>query len=69
VARKPGGSAEIWLDRPVAKGQTRVLIFSEGEFTTKDAAKVTIRRESDTWYVTVDSKEVYMIPDAMIVGG
>lgn len=69
VARKPGGAAEIWLDRPAAKGQTRVLLFSQGEFTSKDAAKVTTRKESDTWYVTVDGKEVYMIPDAMILGG
>jgi len=69
VVRKPGGSAEIWLDKPAAKGQTRVLVFSQGEFTSKDSAKLTIRKESDTWYVTVDGKEVYMIPDAMILGG
>lgn len=69
VARKPGGSAEIWLDRPGAKGQMRVLHFSRGEFTSPDKAKVTTRKDSDTWYVTVEGKEVYMIPDAMIVGG
>jgi len=69
VVRKPGGSAEIWLDRPAAKGQPRVLLFSQGEFTSKDNAKVSTRKEGDTWYVTVDGKEVYMIPDAMILGG
>jgi hypothetical protein len=69
VARKAGGSAELWLDRPAAKGQTRVLLFSQGKFTSRDSAKVTTRKESDTWYVTVDGKEVYMIPDAMILGG
>ena len=68
VARKPGGSAEIWLDRPASKGQTRVLLFSQGEFTSKDGAKVSTRKDGDTWYVTVDGKEVYMIPDAMILG-
>jgi hypothetical protein len=69
VARKPGGAAEIWLDKPGAKGQTRILLFSQGEFNTKDNAKVTARKESDTFYVTVDGKEVYMIPEAMILGG
>lgn len=69
VARKAGGSAEIWLDRPGAKGQTRVLHFSKGEFTSTGNAKVTTRKESDTFYVTVDGKEVYMIPEAMILGG
>jgi hypothetical protein len=69
VARKAGGSAEIWLDRPGAKGSPRVLHFQKGEFTSKDNAKVTTRKDQDTWYVTVDGKEVYMIPDAMILGG
>jgi hypothetical protein len=69
VFRKAGGSAEIRLSKPAAKGQTRVLFFSRGEFTTDDKAKVSTRKDSDTWYVTVDGKEVYMIPDAMILGG
>ena len=69
VARKPGGRAEIWLDRPGAHGQTRVLRFTKGEFTSPDKAKVTTRKDSDTFYVTVDGKEVYMIPEAMILGG
>jgi hypothetical protein len=69
VVRKPGGNAEIWLEKPTAKSQTRVLLFSNGEFTTKDKAKVIIRKDNDTWYVTVDGKEVYMIPEAMILGG
>jgi hypothetical protein len=69
VVRKPGGVASIWLERPGAKGTTRVLQFRQGEFTTDDKTKVTTRKDADTFLVTIDGKEVYMIPEAMILGG
>ena len=69
VVRKPGGAAEIWLAKPAAKDTFRVLYFEKGEFTTNDGAGIDTQKKSDTWYVTANGNEYYMIPDAMITGG
>lgn len=69
VVRKPGGAAEIWLQNPALKGKFRTLHFSKGQFTTTDGARVTSRKDSDTWIVNANGNEYYMIPDALIFGG
>jgi hypothetical protein len=69
VVRKPGGAAEIWLQNPAAKGKFRVLQFSKGQFTTSDGAKVSSKKDSDTFIVNANGNEYYMIPEAMIFGG
>jgi hypothetical protein len=69
VVRKPNGAAEIWLAKPAAQGKFRVLYFDKGEFTTNDGSRIDTQKQSDTWYVTANGNEYYMIPDAMITGG
>lgn len=68
VVRKPGGKAEIWLEKPGAKGRYRVLYFEQGDFTTNDGAKINTRRDGDTFLVQAGN-EHYFLPDAMIQGG
>jgi hypothetical protein len=69
VVRKAAGAADIWLDNPVSRGKFRVLHFAKGQFTASDGAKVSAKKDSDTWLVNVNGSEHYMIPDAMILGG
>lgn len=71
VLRKPGGSAEIWISNIAVRDRPayRVLTFAQGEFTTRDGASLQVRKDADTWTVTVDGKEHYRFADAVISGG
>jgi hypothetical protein len=66
-----GKTAEIWIARIAHKDEVRfrVLYFVDGKFTTNDKAELSWKRESDNWRVSVDGKEFYLIPDALIYGG
>ena len=69
VIRK-SGSAEVWVAN-IAKGagQYRVLYFSNKAFTTNDGSKLASQRKDDNWWVSVNGREFYFIPDALIYGG
>ena len=65
------GSAEIWIENIVYNNQVRfrVLHFADGKFTTNDKAKLSWQRQDDNWWVGIDGREFYFIPDALIYGG
>lgn len=71
VLRKDGGGAELWIsniavnDRPAY----RVLTFSEGEFSDRDGGAIEVAKEADMWTLTIDDREHYRFPDAVITGG
>ena len=71
VLRKPNGEAEIWIANIAYTDEVRyrVLYFAEGEFATRDDAKLDYGRDSDNWLLNADGNEFYRIPDAVIVGG
>jgi hypothetical protein len=46
-----------------------VLYFADGKFTTNDKAKLAWQRQDDNWRVSIDGREFYFIPDALIYGG
>ena len=71
IVRKPGGAAEIWIANPTHSDEVRyrVLYFAEGEFTTRDDAKLDYGRDSDNWLMKANGNEFYRIPDAVITGG
>ena len=63
-------SADIWVGN-VANGEAdyRFLHYGNKVFTTSDKAKVVWQRQDDNWSVSVNGKEFYLIPDALIHGG
>jgi hypothetical protein len=72
VVRDPAGhSAEIWIENIAFanKARCRVLYYAEKVFTTTDSAAVSCQRKDDNWLVSVEGKEFYFIPDALIHGG
>jgi len=63
-------SADIWI-RNLAHGKAdyRFLRYANDSFTTNDDSQVVWGRKKDKWWVKVDGKEFYLIPDALIHGG
>jgi hypothetical protein len=63
-------SADIWVGN-VANGEAdyRFLHYGNKAFTTNDNAKVAWQRKDDNWSVSVNGKEFYLIPDALVHGG
>jgi hypothetical protein len=64
-------SAEIWITNIAFKDEVhyRVLYFADGKFTTNDKAKLAWQRQNENWRVSIDGREFYFIPDALIYGG
>ncbi len=67
----PKHSAEIWITNITFKDQVhyRVLYFADGKFSTNEKAKLAWQRQDDNWWVSIDGREFYFIPDALIYGG
>jgi hypothetical protein len=66
----PRKAASIWIAN-VANGQAdyRYLRYADKAFTGNDQAKLAWRRVDDNWWLSVDAREFYFIPDALIHGG
>jgi hypothetical protein len=64
-------SAEIWIARlaPNRTPRFRVLNYVGKKFTATDDIALSWQRKDDNWQVTVDGREFYFIPDALIHGG
>lgn len=64
-------SAEIWIAKlePKKTARFRVLNYAGKKFTTTDDAALSWQRKVDNWQLTVDGREFYFIPDALIHGG
>jgi hypothetical protein len=63
-------SADIWVahtGRDAA--EYRFFHYENRVFTTNDKAKLAWQRQDDNWLVSVDGKEFYWFPDALIHGG
>jgi len=66
----PKQAADIWIGN-VANGEAdyRYLHYANKAFTTNDSSKLAWQRKDDNWWVSVNGKEFYFIPDALIHGG
>lgn len=67
----PRKAADIWIANIAFKGEERYRFFhyENKVFATDDKAKLGWQRQDDNWWVSVDGKEFYLIPDALIQGG
>ena len=67
----PKKTADIWVENIALQSEARYrfLHYENNVFTTDDKAKLSWQRQDDNWWVSVDGKEFYLIPDALIHGG
>ena len=67
IYRGDRGSASIRIKAP--NGRERVLNFDRGDVTTPDGGRLTWGKQGDEWYVGIDNREFYIVPQAAIEGG
>lgn len=67
IRRGERGSASIRIRRP--DGRERVLDFRNGDVTTPGPGRLTWGKDGDEWYIGIDDREFYIVPDAAIWGG
>ena len=67
IHRGDRGSASIRVKRP--DGGERVLNFDRGDVTTPGHGRLTWGKDGDDWYIGIDNREFYIVPDAAIFGG
>jgi hypothetical protein len=67
VRNEDGKSVDIWV-RNLAKNKAeyRVFHYVDETFTSNEDSEVTWQRRGDKWSLSVDGKEFYLIPDALI---
>jgi len=61
------GKASIKVQDP--NGRERVLLFQNGNVTTPGAGKLTWGKDGDTWFIGIDNREFYVVPEAAVSGG
>jgi hypothetical protein len=67
VHRGRHGSASIHVQSP--GGRERLLNFEAGDVTTPNRGQLTWGQDGDTWYIGIDEREFYVVPEAAIHGG
>ena len=66
IKRGRAGAATIRVMPP--EGAERVLNFAAGDVTTP-AGHLTWGKQDDTWYIGIDNREFYLVPEAAVYGG
>jgi hypothetical protein len=67
ITRGSRGSATIHITTPV--GTERTLNFAHGDVTTPDRGRLDWGKQGDEWYIGIDDREFYIVPDAAVYGG
>jgi len=67
ITRGRPGSATIRVTTPA--GSERTLSFAHGDVTTPDGGDLTWGKQGDEWYIGIDNREFYIVPEAAISGG
>jgi hypothetical protein len=69
-AAKPAGAAAGAATAATnAESDYRFLHYANRAFTTNDSSKLAWQRKDDNWWISVNGREFYFIPDALIHGG
>lgn len=61
------GKASIKVQDP--NGRERVLLFQNGNVTTSGSGRLTWGKDGDTWFIGIDNREFYIVPEAAVNGG
>lgn len=67
IRRGDTGFASITTTRP--DGFERVLDFTPEGISTPGSGTIAASKDGDTWYVSIDDNEYYVVPEAAIFGG
>ena len=67
IDRGHSGSASIRITTPV--GTERTLKFYKDDVTTPDGGRLDWGKQGDEWYIGIDDREFYIVPEAAIYGG
>ena len=54
---------------PLMDGSERVLEFGDGDVTTSGGGELTWGKQGDEWYIGIDNREFYVVPEAAVYGG
>jgi hypothetical protein len=69
-AAKPAGAAAGAATAATnAESDYRFLHYANRAFTTNVSSKLAWQRKDDNWWISVNGREFYFIPDALINGG
>lgn len=67
VTRGQSGAATVRVTNP--SGVQRTLRFKQGDVTTPDGGELDWGRQGDNWFIGIDNREFYIVPDAFVMGG
>jgi len=67
IRRGDTGFATITTTRP--DGFERIMDFTPETISTPGSGTLTSRKDGDTWYISIDDNEHYVVPEAAIFGG
>jgi len=67
IRRGESGSASIRITTPA--GSERTLNFHKGSVTTPDGGHLDWGKQGDEWYIGIDNREFYIVPEAAVYGG
>lgn len=69
IRRGPPGSGSATIHVAASDGSERVLEFTDGGVTTPGGGELTWGKQGDEWYIGIDNREFYVIPEAAVYGG
>lgn len=69
IHRGPPGSGSATIHVTAPDGVERVLEFADGDLTTPGGGELTWGKQGDDWYIGIDNREFYVVPEAAVFGG
>lgn len=69
IRRGPPGSGSATIHVTAPDGAERVLDFAAGNVTTPGGGELTWGKQGDEWYIGIDNREYYVVPEAAVYGG
>jgi len=67
IHRGERGSASLRITTPA--GSERTLNFDGGNVTTPNGGQLDWGKDGDEWYIGIDDREFYIVPEAAVYGG
>ncbi|VXD14430.1 hypothetical protein [Planktothrix paucivesiculata] len=68
VLRGDSGSASVSVNKATNKRQERILNFDKNGVTTPQDGKLTWEKIEGNWWIGIDNREFYLIPEIVIFG-
>jgi len=69
IRRGPPGSGSATIRITAPDGSERVLEFADGGVTSPGGGELTWGKQGDEWYIGIDNRVYYAVPEAAVFGG